>query len=50
MSPFINEELVQERIEALEAFINSFPDSPLVPIMKNEINYLNNALDGKTTV
>ncbi len=37
---FVNEELVCERIEALETFIETFPESPLVSPMKNELEYL----------
>ena len=40
MSCMINIEVVQERIEALESFIERFPESPLVPAMKNELSYL----------
>lgn len=36
----VNEDIVSERIEALETFIASFPESPLVAPMKNELNYL----------
>ena len=37
---FVNEEVVSDRIKALESFIESFPESPLVAPMKNELNYL----------
>ena len=36
----VNEELVADRIEALEAFIDSFPESPFIAPMKKELNYL----------
>lgn len=37
---FINEDVVYDRIKALESFIESFPDSPLISPMKNELNHL----------
>ena len=39
-----NEEIISERIEALETFIENFPDSPLVGPMKNELSYLRSLL------
>ena len=47
----INEEIVAERIEALESFINSFPNSPFVPAMRNELSFLrNNSREENTSV
>jgi hypothetical protein len=44
----MNRELIKERVNDLETYIVNFPDSPLVRIHQNELNYLKAILNYKS--